>query len=140
MSHYAKLEAAYATAPINHFFRPMIHVGDGEAEIRMTVRPDFFHAAGAVHGAAYFKMLDDAAYFAAQSLVHDTFVLTSAFTVFLVAPIRDGEMVAQGRVLHRSKRLFTAESRLLVGDELVAHGTGTFVRGPTPLDERVGYR
>ena len=33
----------------------------------MTVRPDFFHAAGAVHGSVYFKLLDDAAYFDALS-------------------------------------------------------------------------
>lgn len=140
MNHYAKLEAMYANAGINAFFRPVLHVGEGEAEIRMAVRPDMFHAAGAAHGAACFKMLDDAAFFAVQSLVPDTFVLTSAFTVYLLAPVTGGEMVSLGRVVHRSKRLFTAESTLRVGQELVAHGSGTFVRGTTPLDERVGYR
>ena len=130
----------YANAGINQFFRPALHIEEGRAEIRMAARPDMFHAAGALHGAAYFKMLDDAAFFAVQSLVPETFVLTSTFTVYLLAPVTDGELVCEGRVVHRSKRLFTAEARLRVGQELVAHGTGTFVRGTTPLDDRVGYR
>jgi len=140
MSHFRKLEAMYASGGINRYFQPVMRVAEGTAEVRMTVRPDMYHAAGAVHGSAYFKMLDDAAFFAVQSLVTESFVLTSSFTVYLLSPVTEGEMVAHGRVLHRSRRLFTAESSLYVGDALVAHGTGVFVRGATALDERVGYR
>ena len=39
------------------------------------------HAAGAVHGSYYFKVLDDACYFAANSLVSDVFVLTVSFVI-----------------------------------------------------------
>src|SRR5688500_9443505 len=78
--HFQVLEGMYAAAAINQFFRPSIHVSEGAAEIRMAVRPDMHHAVGAAHGAVYFKMLDDAAFFAAQSLVTDVFVLTASFT------------------------------------------------------------
>ena len=36
-----------------------------------------FHAAGAGHGTIYFKMLDDAAFYAANSMVEEQFVLTT---------------------------------------------------------------
>jgi hypothetical protein len=50
----------------------------GVAEVIIQVRPDFFHAAGAVRGSVYFKAMDDAAFFAVNSLVKDVFVLTVA--------------------------------------------------------------
>ena len=36
--HYRKLERMYASAPINRFFRPELHVREGEAELVMPVR------------------------------------------------------------------------------------------------------
>ncbi len=59
--HHRKLERLYAAAPTNVYYRPIISVGAGVAEIQIDVRADFFHAAAAVHGSVYFKLLDDAA-------------------------------------------------------------------------------
>lgn len=140
MSHYSALERMYVTAPINQFFKPAIHIEEGEAEIRMAVRADMHHAAHAAHGAVYFKMLDDAAFFAAQSLVTDVFVLTVSFNVHLLAPVVEGEMVASGRVVHHSKRLFIAESTIDVGGRIVGRGGGSLMRSGVRLDDRIGYR
>lgn len=129
----------YASGPINRFFRPLIHVGDGAAEIRMAVRPDMHHAAHATHGAVYFKMLDDAAFFAVQSLVSDVFVLTVNFQVYLLAPVVSGEMVATGTVVHQTKRLFLAESVVSADGKVVARGNGSFMRSATRLDATIGY-
>jgi uncharacterized protein (TIGR00369 family) len=125
---------------INRFFRPRIEILEGKAVVRMDVRADMHHAAHAAHGAVYFKMLDDAAFFAVQSLVTDVFVLTVSFNVHLLAPVSDGEMVSEGKVVHQSKRLFVAESVIVVGDRIVARGTGTFMRSGVRLDANVGYR
>jgi uncharacterized protein (TIGR00369 family) len=137
--HHAALERMYASGPINRFFRPLIHVGEGASDIRMAVRPDMHHAAHAAHGAVYFKMLDDAAFFAVQSLVDDVFVLTVNFQLYLLAPVVTGEMVATGKVVHRTKRLFLAESVVEVDGKIVARGNGSFMRSATRLDEKVGY-
>jgi uncharacterized protein (TIGR00369 family) len=137
-THFRALERMYVNGPINQFFRPSIHVGEATAEIRMAVRPDLHHAAHAAHGATYFKMLDDAAFFAVQSLVTDVFVLTVSFQVYFLAPVMDGEMVSTGTVVHRAKRLFVAESVLTVG-AAVARGSGTFMRSAVQLDAKVGY-
>ena len=138
-THNRALERMYVTGPINQFFRPAIAVSDGSAEIRMTVRPDMHHVAHAAHGAVYFKMLDDAGFFAVQSLVTDVFVLTVSFQVYLLAPVVDGEMVSSGRVVHQTKRLFVAESVITVDGSTVARGSGSFMRSSVRLDERVGY-
>lgn len=133
------LKRMYESAPINQFFRPTIHIEGGSATVRMLVRPDMHHAAHAAHGAIYFKALDDAAFFAVQSLLTDVFALTSTFQVHLLAPVTDGEMVATGKVVHESKRLFVAESVIEVTGKIVARGNGTFMRSAIRLDEKVGY-
>jgi uncharacterized protein (TIGR00369 family) len=137
--HFRALEAMYVNGPINQFFRPAIHIERGVAEVRMSVRPDMHHAAHAAHGATYFKMLDDAAFFAVQSLVTDVFVLTVSFNLHLLKPVLDGEMVATGKVVHESKRLFIADSTVVVEGQPVARGSGTFMRSAIRLDAKVGY-
>ena len=137
--HFRSLERMYVDAPVNAFFRPSIEVAAGAATVRMNVRPDMHHAAHAAHGAVYFKALDDAAFFAVQSLATDVFVLTLTFQVHLLAPVSEGEMVGRGRVVHQSKRLFVAESTIEVDGKTVARGNGTFMRSAVRLDEKVGY-
>ena len=52
-----------------------VSIKKGEAHITLPVRKELYHAAGAMHGALYFLALDNAAFFAANSLVEDVFVL-----------------------------------------------------------------
>ncbi len=139
-SHYRKLERMYAGAPVNAWYRPELTVADGRAELRIPVRREFFHAAGAVHGSVYFKALDDAAFFAAASLVEDVFVLTSSFNLHLTRPVADGELLAQGKVVHRSRRLLLAEAVLIdTQGRQLARGSGSFLRSAIPLSPEVGY-
>lgn len=138
--HFRKLERMYASAPINAFFLPRLSVGEGRAEISITVRPDFFHAAHAVHGSVYFKVLDDSAFFAVNSLVSDVFVLTVTYNVYLTRPVTGGTMTATGRVVNRSRNLFIAEAEI-VDDRgrSVGRGSGSFMRSAIPLSPEVGY-
>jgi uncharacterized protein (TIGR00369 family) len=138
--HFKKLERMYASAPINAYFAPRLTVGEGRAEISMAVRPDFFHAARAVHGSVYFKALDDAAFFAVNSLVTDVFVLTVSYNVYLTRPVTEGVMTATGRVVSRSKNLFIAEAEIIDGrGRSVGRGSGSFMRSAIPLSPAVGY-
>ena len=138
--HYRRLERMYASAPVNEYYAPTMRVSEGQAEVTIPVRRDLFHAAGAVHGLAYFKALDDAAFFAVNSLVDDVFVVTVSFNVYLTRPISEGEMKATGRVVHRSARLFVAESVLLDSDGWeIARGSGAFVPTTVPLSPELGY-
>lgn len=138
--HHRRLERMYAAAPTNAYFAPTIRVGDGEAEVRLPLRPDFFHAAGAVHGAFYFKVLDDAAFFAVASLVDDFFVLTAELSVEFLRPVSSGEMTARGRVTEQADRFYSAEATATDADgREVARARGRFVRSKKPLSKEMGY-
>ena len=139
--HYRALEQLYAAAPINAMFRSRLEIeGEGRARIVFAVTPGTFHAAGAVHGTIYFKMLDDAAFYAANTLVTDRFLLTTSFNLLLSRPIRGGEVVAEGRWVSGRRRVLVAEARLVDehGEE-VGRGTGTFMRSHIPLSGLPGY-
>ena len=97
--HYRKLERLYAYAPVTQWYGATIRVDDGTAEVEIPIRPEFHHAAHAVHGSVYFRALDDAAFFAANSRVSDAFVLTVSFSVHFLRPVKDGVLVARGRVV-----------------------------------------
>ena len=139
--HWRALEGLYASAPINDKFRSRLEIlGEGLSRITFDVEPDCFHAAGAAHGTIYFKMLDDAAFYAANTLITDRFLLTTSFNLLLSKPIRGGTVVAEGRWVSGRRRVFVAESRLVdeAGDE-VGRGTGTFMRSHIPLSGLPGY-
>jgi uncharacterized protein (TIGR00369 family) len=138
--HFLALQNMYLAAPINEFYRPGIEVSDAEATIEIDVSDKLFHAAGAVHGSVYFKMLDDAAFFAANSQERDVFVLTTSFTTYLTRPVSSGRLRSVGRVVNQNKTQFIAEAVLSdsQGRE-VGRGSGVFVRSKLPLSEAMGY-
>ena len=139
--HFRKLERTYLSAPTNTYYQPTIRIGEGWAEITLPIRPEFHHSAHAAHGAVYFKALDDAAFFAVNSMVEDVFVLTASFNLHLLRPIAEGEMRARGTLVHRSQRLFLAESELKDAEgRLLARGSGTFALSTIALGPEIGYR
>ncbi|MGC1270521.1 MAG: PaaI family thioesterase [Croceibacterium sp.] len=140
--HFRALEALYASAPVNRLFPSRLEIpGEGRARIRFTIDERVYHAAGAAHGTIYFKMLDDAAFYAANSLVSDRFLLTTGFNLHFTKPLRGGEVVAEGRWISGRRRVFIAEAHLIDedGDE-VGRGTGTFMRSHIALSGLPGYQ
>jgi uncharacterized protein (TIGR00369 family) len=138
--HWRKLERLYLSAPTTRYYKPTIRIESGAATIALEIRADFFHAAGAVHGSVYFKLLDDAGFFAANSLVDDVLVLTAGFTIHLLRPVTTGTLIASGRLLHRTSRQFLAETRVCTaGEQLVGYGSGTYVKSRIRLTPDVGY-
>lgn len=140
-AHFRALEQLYAAAPINQLFQSRLEIaGEGEAVIRFTVDDRVHHAAGAAHGTIYFKMLDDAAFYAANSLVTDRFLLTTQFNLLLTRPIKAGPVIAHGRWVSGRRRVFVADARLIDSSgEEVARGTGTFMRSHIALAGLPGY-
>jgi uncharacterized protein (TIGR00369 family) len=139
--HCRKLERMYAAAPCNAYYAPRIKIAHARAELIIPVQPQFFHSAGAAHGVLYFKALDDAAFFAANSLVKDRFALTVSFHLHLLRPVASGSIRAVGEVVQYTRRLIVAESRVFndASDE-IARGSGTFARSRIALTPEVGYR
>jgi len=140
--HWRALQNLYAAAPINRLFDSRLTItAQGVARIAFTVDERYHHAAGAAHGTIYFKMLDDAAFYAANTLITDRFLLTTSFNLHFVRPLRSGPVVAEGRWISGRRRVLVAESRLLDEEgEEIGRGTGTFMRSRIPLSGLPGYR
>lgn len=140
-AHFRALERLYAAAPINLLFASRLTLpAAGASQIDFDVAPDSFHAAGAAHGTLYFKMLDDAAFYAANALVTDRFLLTTAFNLHFTKPLRHGAAIAEGRWISGRRRVFVAEARIIDSSgEECARGTGTFLRSHIALVGLPGY-
>lgn len=140
-AHYRALESLYAAAPINRLFVSTLEVTEsGVARIRFEIDEHVFHAAGAAHGTIYFKMLDDAAFYAANTLVTDRFLLTTSFNLHFSRPVRAGRALAEGRWISGRRRVLVAEARLIDAEgEEIGRGTGTFMRSRIALSSLDGY-
>ncbi|MBT4775514.1 MAG: PaaI family thioesterase [Crocinitomicaceae bacterium] len=141
--HFRKLERMYLGANFNKalYETSSITISEGRCSVGLEVNETYFHALGAMHGSVYFKMLDDAAFFAVSSVVDDYFVLTTSFNINLIRPVSEGKVRAFGEIRFSSENLFTASATLFndVGKE-VAFGTGNFVKSKVPLSQKIGYK
>lgn len=141
--HFTKLKNMYLSGLINQelYNSVQIEVTAEKAEISMQIEPKYFHAGNSLHGSVYFKMLDDAAYFAVNSIVIDSFVYTTSFTIQILRPVKTGKIKAIGELKFKSKNLFIADAILY--DEKnreIARGTGNFMKSSIPLNETIGYK
>lgn len=140
-AHFRALESLYRHAPVNGLFQSRLEIVEkGFARINFEVAEALYHAAGAAHGTLYFKMMDDAAFYACNSLVTDRFLLTTAFNLLFTRPLRAGPATVEGRWASGKRRVFVGEARLIDSDgRLAASGTGTFMRSHIPLSGLPGY-
>ena len=138
--HYRALESMYLAAPVNAFYEPRITVSHETAEIAINITESLWHAGRAVHGAVYFKLLDDAAYFAANSTETEFFMLTASFKIRFTKPISEGIMRSVGQIVSRKERKTIAEAVVYDGDgDEIGRGTGVFVKSNRVLTEVMGY-
>ena len=140
-AHHRALESLYRHAPVNGLFKSALEIVEpGIARIRFEVDQATFHAAGAAHGTLYFKMMDDAAFYACNSMVSDRFLLTTAFNLNFTRPLKSGPVIAEGRWVSGKRRVFVGEARLIDAEgQEAARGTGTFMRSHIPLTSLAGY-
>lgn len=141
MEHYRRLEGMYAAAPINRFYQPTLDVSEGRAEVTIEVGEHLFHSAMAMHGSVYFKMLDDAAWFAANSVVLDVFVLTTHFDIELHRPVSSGRIRAVGIVeAIEAQRVLASAELFDERGKLLGRGSGRFAKSARTLSSVPSYR
>jgi len=140
--HFKKLEQMYLSAPVNiEIYKGItINVGNEKAILTLPVDAKYFHAANAIHGSVYFKMLDDAAFFSVNSIITDVFVYTVSFNVQLLRPVSNGTIKSIGELKFKSNNLFIADSALFdENDKMVGRGSGNFMKSKIELTENIGY-
>ena len=140
--HFRKLERMYLSAPVNQqvYSGITIAISDQKAELTLKIDEKYFHAAKAIHGSVYFKMLDDAAFFAVNSIVEDVFVYTVSFNVQLLRPVSSGIIRSVGELKFKSTNLFIADSVLYdENGKVLGRGSGNFMKSKILLTEDIGY-
>lgn len=138
--HYKAFENMYLNAPIKEIFPSEISICKGLAEIKLEIKKEYFHSGGGVHGSVIFKVLDDAAFFAANSLETEFFVLTTSFTTYITRPISSGYIKGTGKVVNKNNTQFIVESVAYDNKSReVVRGNGIFIRGKFRLENSKGY-
>jgi len=141
--HFRRLEKMYLKSNVNQnlYESTEVLIENKKATISIEISDKYFHALGAIHGSVYFKLLDDAAFFAANSVVTDKFLLTSNFNINLIRPANRGRITAIGELNFQSKNLFIATASLRNEQaKEIAFGTGHFMKSQIELTEKIGYR
>ncbi len=138
--HLQYLKQMYRAAPINEFYRPTMELAQGRSTIAIETNDSMYHTFGFVHGSVYFKMLDDAAYFAAHTLEKEYFLLTADFRTDFIRPFQSGSIVCEGSVEHVGRKDILARAVLRANDKVLATGTGRFSRSNWTLKGQGFYR
>lgn len=141
-AHWKKLENLFLRANIQQLYTGIsIQVSDNEACISWPVDSSHFHGANALHGASYFKLLDDAAYFAAASKHTSTFLVTGSYSLKFLKPVHAGIITAKGLANESAGKYIKSTSRLFneKGD-LLAEGSGIFIPTATLWSSLKAYQ
>jgi len=139
--HFRKLERMYLCAPIQNLYPDtQINISHNKAMITLPINTQYFHAAQAVHGSVYFRLLDDSAFFAVQSTEIEYFVLTKSFQIKLTRPVHSGLLTVQGE-FQRSESGDLIASSLLFNHHKkeIGFGQGIFVKSKIQLTKELGY-
>ena len=106
-------------------------IGDGEAELRLTVAEQHLNSWRVAHGGVVMTLLDVAMAHAARSVnLHQADLGPGVVTVEMKTSFMrpgEGELRAVGKLLHRSTTMAVCEGSVFGADgKLCAHATGTF--------------
>lgn len=139
--HFKKLENMYHAAPFQELIKSKLKISEGEAELEMVIDPILHHAANAIHGFVYFKMMDDVAIFAANSMEKEFFLLTSSFNLYFLRPVQSGKIRGVGKVVSRTKSQYIAEA-VIYNDENkeIGRGSGAFAVSRKTFADVLGYK
>jgi len=130
----------YLDAPIQKLYPGIdLEVMHHQAVITLPAGKSFHHAGNSLHGSVYFRLLDDACYFAAMSVMEDWFLLTKSFSIEFLRPHFDGLITAKAKLISEEGEKFFCEGELFNNEgKIIAKGSGDFVRSKLPLKELIG--
>ncbi|MDB5775681.1 MAG: PaaI family thioesterase [Herbaspirillum sp.] len=107
----------------------LLHAGNGEAELTLTLRPDHMNSWHVTHGGVSMTLIDVAMALAGRTLspTAQSCVTVDMNTRFLQPGGKPGDrLVVKAKAFHRSATLCFCEAEIRNGRDLVVHGTGTF--------------
>ena len=131
----------YVSAPFNKSIKSSIKIIQGECSVEMKIQKNMHTAGDSVHGAYYFMMLDNAAFFAINSLVEDVLILTKSFEINFLKPIKSGKLIAKAKFSEKTMGNYIAIAELYDDQEnLIGKGKGIFRRSKLQLENINNYQ
>jgi acyl-CoA thioesterase len=99
----------------------IVKMRKGASTLRMRFRKELTHALGMMHGGAIASLADSAVAMALITLVDPSDRITTIeFKINFVAPVEEGKLTAQAKILHRG-------GKTAVGDVEVLNEKGSLV-------------
>jgi uncharacterized protein (TIGR00369 family) len=132
MSYFEKIKGQGRQA--NPFFCLMgidvVNVGEGNAVLRMEVRPDMLNGVGWLQGGIFTALCDEAMALALYSLLSPREgIATISESTSFIRGVRDGVLIAEGRVIKKGRRVAFAEGDVTLDQqekEILARTSAAF--------------
>jgi acyl-CoA thioesterase len=106
-----------------HLGMRLLHVGDGEADVGMTVHAEHCNGFGTLHGGLLAALADSAFAMACNS--RNELTVAAGFDINIVQSALAGQdLIAQARRLHQGGRSGVYDVTVCRGDEPIAHFRG----------------
>jgi acyl-coenzyme A thioesterase PaaI-like protein len=135
-AHVEKLERLYLAGPDNEGYEPGVRISGGEAEVVIRVRDTILHAPDFLPASLCFKVMNDSAALAVNSLVENTRVLTVNFNVRLAQASASGDLIARSLFVGMSGDHYLAESVLIDSEGTeIGRGNGAFAESSRLLGD-----
>jgi acyl-CoA thioesterase len=129
-SYEKALRRAVETTPYYQLLQITLdQIDEGFARFRMPFRKELTHPYGVVHGGAIASLADTAIAFAMMTLIQPGEKLTTVeFKINFFAPVNEGELSGEGRVVSKGKRVAVGEMQVKNGEgNLITKGLATYM-------------
>ena len=105
-----------------------VEIAEGRAVGEVEVRDDHFHPGMIVHGGVAFSLLDSLMAMATLSTCErGQNASTIECKISYMAPVTEGVMRGEARIVKRGRKVVFLEGNVNVGDKLIATATATFM-------------
>ncbi len=119
----------------------LMDLGEGFARLGFTIRPHHKQHLGAVHGGAIATLADHCGWYAVISQLERGFTsMTIELKINYLRPAAGERLVAEAKVLNRTKRTAFTTIEIRVEDRLIAFATATYaIIDEIRLKERMNH-
>lgn len=95
----------------------VVSIGDGNATLRMAVRPDMLNGVGWLQGGIFTALADESIALALYSqLASHEGIATISETTSFIKGVQDGCLIAEGKVVRKGRRVAFAEGSVRADD------------------------
>lgn len=124
--------ASHLNRPNSNPFRELIgftftHCEDGKCSAELEIREDHLHGGRVVHGGIAFALVDSTmATGIISTLESGQMTATIELKMSYLAPVREGLLQCDSWIVKKGRTIAFTESKVHVGDKLIATATGSF--------------